>query len=150
MSARVATYVLASTILVGSLPAAARSQPTRDASAQHFVDEVSVTILSSNLANGATIGEWGLSALVQADGQCLLFDAGRHPDTVLRNAEVLGVDLSCVTDVVLSHFHFDHTTCACRERVLPATTLSCGERGHRMESDDRYAEGVRRGQCRVY
>lgn len=73
-------------------------------------DEVTVTILSSNLANGATVGEWGLSAFVQADGQCVLFDAGRYPDTVLRNADVLGIDLSCVTDVVLSHFHFDHTT----------------------------------------
>lgn len=72
--------------------------------------DVTVTILSSNLANGATVGEWGLSALVQADGQCVLFDAGRYPDTVLRNAEVLGVDLSCVTDIVLSHFHFDHNT----------------------------------------
>ncbi|HJO03257.1 MAG TPA: MBL fold metallo-hydrolase, partial [Acidobacteriota bacterium] len=40
----------------------------------------------------------------------VLFDAGRHPDTVLRNARELEVDLSCVTDVVLSHFHFDHTT----------------------------------------
>jgi 7,8-dihydropterin-6-yl-methyl-4-(beta-D-ribofuranosyl)aminobenzene 5'-phosphate synthase len=73
-------------------------------------DEVIVTILSSNLANGATVGEWGLSAFVQTDGECVLFDAGRYPDTVLRNAEVLGVDLSCVTDVVLSHFHFDHNT----------------------------------------
>jgi 7,8-dihydropterin-6-yl-methyl-4-(beta-D-ribofuranosyl)aminobenzene 5'-phosphate synthase len=73
-------------------------------------EAVSVTILSSNLANGATVGEWGLSALVEADGQCVLFDAGRYPDTVLRNAEALSVDLSCVTDVVLSHFHFDHTT----------------------------------------
>jgi 7,8-dihydropterin-6-yl-methyl-4-(beta-D-ribofuranosyl)aminobenzene 5'-phosphate synthase len=72
--------------------------------------EVTVTILSSNLANGGTVGEWGLSAFVQADGHCVLFDAGRYPDTVLRNAEVLGVDLSCVTDVVLSHFHFDHNT----------------------------------------
>ncbi len=72
--------------------------------------EASVTILSSNLANGAAVGEWGLSALVQVDGQCILFDAGRYPDTVIRNAEVLNVDLSCVTDVVLSHFHFDHTT----------------------------------------
>lgn len=71
---------------------------------------VTVTILSSNLANGGTVGEWGLSAFVQADGQCVLFDAGRYPDTVLRNAEVLGLDLSCVTDVVLSHFHSDHNT----------------------------------------
>lgn len=73
-------------------------------------DDVTVTILSSNLANGATVGEWGLSAFLEVDGQCVLFDAGRYPDTVIRNAEVLGVDLSCVTDVVLSHFHFDHTT----------------------------------------
>ena len=73
-------------------------------------EALEVTILSSNLANGATIGEWGFSALIQVDDKCILFDAGRYPDTVLRNAKVLNVDLSCVTDVVLSHFHFDHTT----------------------------------------
>ena len=73
-------------------------------------EDVTVTILSSNLANGATVGEWGLSAMVEVDGQCVLFDTGRHPDTVLRNAETLGVDLSCASDVVLSHYHFDHTT----------------------------------------
>ena len=56
------------------------------------------------------MGEWGFSALVVVDGHCVLFDAGRYPDTVLRNARALDVDLSCVTDVVLSHFHFDHTT----------------------------------------
>ena len=72
--------------------------------------EVQVTILSSNLAGIPTVGEWGLSALVEVDGQCILFDAGRNPETVLRNAEELDVDLSCVSDIVLSHFHFDHTT----------------------------------------
>ncbi|PCI75350.1 MAG: MBL fold metallo-hydrolase [SAR86 cluster bacterium] len=72
--------------------------------------DVKVTVLSSNLANGAAVGEWGLSALVEVDGNCILFDAGRYPDTVIRNAAVLNVDLSCVTDVVFSHFHFDHTT----------------------------------------
>ncbi len=81
------------------------------ASAQDTVAEsVKVTVLSSNLANGAAVGEWGLSALVEVDGRCILFDAGRYPDTVIRNAEVLNVDLSCVSDVVFSHFHFDHTT----------------------------------------
>lgn len=72
-------------------------------------EDVKVTILSSNLADGATVGEWGFSALVEVDGRCVLFDAGRHPDTVSRNADTLEVDLSCVTDVVLSHFHYDHT-----------------------------------------
>ena len=81
------------------------------AAAQDAVaDDVKVTVLSSNLANGAAVGEWGLSALVEVDGNCILFDAGRYPDTVIRNAAVLNVDLSCVTDVVFSHFHFDHTT----------------------------------------
>ena len=69
---------------------------------------VEITILSSNLANGPTIGEWGFSALVRADDRCVLFDTGFHPDTVLRNSRALDVDLSCVTDVVLSHWHSDH------------------------------------------
>ena len=72
--------------------------------------EVAITILSSNLANGATIGEWGLSAIVEVADRCVLFDTGRHPDTVLRNAKALDVDLTCITDVVLSHHHFDHTS----------------------------------------
>ncbi len=80
------------------------------AAESHNAEAVNVTILSSNLANGATVGEWGLSALVEVDKHCVLFDAGRYPDTVIRNAAVLKVDLECVTDVVLSHFHFDHTT----------------------------------------
>jgi 7,8-dihydropterin-6-yl-methyl-4-(beta-D-ribofuranosyl)aminobenzene 5'-phosphate synthase len=86
--------------------------PSRAAtgSALAEVQTATVTILSSNLANGSAVGEWGLSALVEVDGRCVLFDAGRHPDTVLRNARELNVDLACVTDVVLSHFHPDHTT----------------------------------------
>ena len=84
--------------------------PLVQAQDSRIADSVAVTILSSNLADGATIGEWGFSALVEVDGKCVLFDAGRYPDTVIRNAEVLDVDLSCVTDIVLSHFHFDHTT----------------------------------------
>lgn len=79
------------------------------ADGEAVAENVEVTILSSNLANGATIGEWGLSALVEVDGRCILFDAGRYPDTVIHNAETLGVDLTCVTDMVLSHFHFDHS-----------------------------------------
>ncbi len=96
-----ALFMILLAIPVGS--AAAPNAPAK-------VDDVRVTILSSNLASGSTVGEWGLSALVEAEGRCVLFDAGRYPDTVLRNAEVLEVDLSCVTDVVLSHFHSDHTT----------------------------------------
>lgn len=72
-----------------------------------------VTILSTMLAEARTektlIGEWGFSAVVEANGRRLLFDTGAAPETVLRNAEALRIDLSSITDVVLSHFHWDHT-----------------------------------------
>jgi len=67
-----------------------------------------VVILSTMLSDDF-IGEWGFAALVEANGRRLLFDTGARPDTVLQNAKALGVDLSAITDVVLSHWHDDHT-----------------------------------------
>jgi 7,8-dihydropterin-6-yl-methyl-4-(beta-D-ribofuranosyl)aminobenzene 5'-phosphate synthase len=43
------------------------------------------------------------------DGQRILFDTGARPETVLQNARELGVDLTGVRDLVLSHNHSDHT-----------------------------------------
>lgn len=70
---------------------------------------VKVTVLSTMLADTTGIGEWGFAALVQVDGYRLLFDTGERPETVLRNAAEMGIDLSTITDVVLSHHHGDHT-----------------------------------------
>jgi 7,8-dihydropterin-6-yl-methyl-4-(beta-D-ribofuranosyl)aminobenzene 5'-phosphate synthase len=56
------------------------------------------------------IGEWGFAALVEVDGKRILFDTGARPNTVLENAKELEIDLSGVQDVILSHFHGDHTT----------------------------------------
>jgi 7,8-dihydropterin-6-yl-methyl-4-(beta-D-ribofuranosyl)aminobenzene 5'-phosphate synthase len=67
-----------------------------------------VVVLSTMLADKG-VGEWGFAALVEADGQQVLFDTGARPQTVLENAKELGVDLSKVTHVVLSHWHGDHT-----------------------------------------
>lgn len=68
-----------------------------------------VTTLSTMLADTRGLGEWGFAALVEADGRRLLFDTGARPETVLNNARELGIDLSGVTEVVLSHNHGDHT-----------------------------------------
>ncbi len=72
--------------------------------------DVKVTVLSTMLAGdpGAGIGEWGFAALVEVDGRRFLFDTGARPDVVLANARELGIDLSDVTDVILSHNHADH------------------------------------------
>src|SRR5881628_1908775 len=70
---------------------------------------VKVTVLSTMLTDTDGIGEWGFAALVEVDGYRLLFDTGARRETVLRNAEELKIDLTGVTDVVLSHNHRDHT-----------------------------------------
>src|SRR5215471_1725756 len=70
-----------------------------------------VTLLSTMLVGSpAGLGEWGFSALVEADGHRILLDTGAHPDTVLQNARDLNVDLSDVQEVVLTHNHWDHVT----------------------------------------
>lgn len=72
---------------------------------------VKVTVLSTMLAGdrGRGIGEWGFTALLEVDGQRILVDTGERPETVLRNASELGIDISDVTDLVITHNHGDHT-----------------------------------------
>ncbi len=74
------------------------------------VRQLRVTILADNLAAGGegVLAEHGLSLLVEADGQSLLFDVGQS-GIVLGNAARLGLDLTRAHSVVLSHGHYDHT-----------------------------------------
>lgn len=88
------------------VPAVCGAAPV-DAAAQ--VRELKITILSTMVADYGTRGEWGFSALVEADGRKLLVDTGGSPGTVLDNAKALGIDLSDVEEVVLTHNHDDHT-----------------------------------------
>jgi 7,8-dihydropterin-6-yl-methyl-4-(beta-D-ribofuranosyl)aminobenzene 5'-phosphate synthase len=73
------------------------------------VKSLEIRILSTMLADTAGIGEWGFSAVVIADGRTILFDTGARPDTVLKNARELKVDLRGIAEVILSHNHTDHT-----------------------------------------
>jgi 7,8-dihydropterin-6-yl-methyl-4-(beta-D-ribofuranosyl)aminobenzene 5'-phosphate synthase len=73
------------------------------------VKDLKITVLSTMLADDKVLGEWGFAALIEADGRRILFDTGYFPNTVLQNAKALGIDLSNVTDVILSHNHDDHT-----------------------------------------
>jgi 7,8-dihydropterin-6-yl-methyl-4-(beta-D-ribofuranosyl)aminobenzene 5'-phosphate synthase len=68
-----------------------------------------IITLSENTASiDGCLGEWGLSVLVESDELTVLFDTGQGFSTV-HNAELLGVDLTKVDKIVLSHGHFDHT-----------------------------------------
>jgi 7,8-dihydropterin-6-yl-methyl-4-(beta-D-ribofuranosyl)aminobenzene 5'-phosphate synthase len=94
------------------------------------VKELKITVLSTMLAVRG-IGEWGFSALVEADGRRILFDTGAHPDTVLRNAEEMKIDLAGIPDVILSHNHTDHTAGLARMRhTLRAKNPTSLSRAH--------------------
>jgi len=75
----------------------------------HTVTSLEIRILSTMLADEG-FGEWGFAALVEVDGRRILFDTGANDDTVQRNLEAMGLDLSNVEMVILSHNHEDHTT----------------------------------------
>ena len=70
--------------------------------------EIKITTLSENTAGPGALGEWGLSMLVEADGQKILFDTGGGR-TAVPNAENMKIDLSTIDRIVLSHGHYDHT-----------------------------------------
>ncbi len=90
------------------IPAAVSAQPGAVPAAK----VVKVTVLSTMLVGGpgaSGIGEWGFAAVLEADGHRILIDTGARAETVLKNVAELKVDLSDITDVVLTHNHRDHT-----------------------------------------
>ena len=94
------------TVVAAAVSSSAWAQPARSG---HLVSNVEIKILSTMLADEG-FGEWGFAALVEVDGRRILFDTGANEDTVQRNLKVLGLNLSDVDLVILSHNHADHTT----------------------------------------
>jgi 7,8-dihydropterin-6-yl-methyl-4-(beta-D-ribofuranosyl)aminobenzene 5'-phosphate synthase len=85
--------------------------PARAQSSDPPVKAMKVTVLSTMLVGNARegVGEWGFAAVLEVDGRRWLVDTGARAETVLRNAAELKVDLSDITDVVITHNHDDHT-----------------------------------------
>jgi 7,8-dihydropterin-6-yl-methyl-4-(beta-D-ribofuranosyl)aminobenzene 5'-phosphate synthase len=99
-------------MVLGLLALISTAMPAADApvTGSHSVRTLKITVLVTNLAGDMHQGdgEWGYSALVEADGHKVLYDTGASPDLVLRNAQALHLELSDFEDVVLSHNHWDH------------------------------------------
>ncbi len=70
--------------------------------------KIQITTLSENTANYGFLAEWGLSILVEVDGTRILVDTGLSFSAV-HNAQLLGIDLSTIDRIMLSHGHADHT-----------------------------------------
>jgi 7,8-dihydropterin-6-yl-methyl-4-(beta-D-ribofuranosyl)aminobenzene 5'-phosphate synthase len=109
-------------------------------------NDVRLRFLSTQITTDpAARAEWGFSALIEADGAGLLFDTGNLPDTVTVNAKVLNVRLQGIHDLVLSHWHSDHTG------GVPAVLDALGGEGARIFAsaaifDEKFRSGSTSGQ----
>ena len=53
-------------------------------------------------------GEPAVSYYIETEGKKILFDTG-YSDVLIRNAEIMGIDLKAVDCIAISHSHNDHT-----------------------------------------
>jgi len=68
-----------------------------------------ITLYDSYQTNTLTRTDWGFSCLVIHENDTILFDAGNREDIFVHNLKVLGIDISTVQTMVISHHHGDHT-----------------------------------------
>jgi 7,8-dihydropterin-6-yl-methyl-4-(beta-D-ribofuranosyl)aminobenzene 5'-phosphate synthase len=103
--------MIASRLIVLFAAVAGAATPSIAQSTDPPVKAMKVTVLSTMLVGNARegVGEWGFAAVLEVDGRRWLVDTGARAETVLRNAAELKVDLSTITDVVITHNHDDHT-----------------------------------------
>lgn len=81
-----------------------------------MIKKLTVKVLvedSVNKKRGDLIAKHGLSLLVEGEGNkekfSMLMDTGPSPNILLHNIKVMGVDLSKIRFVFISHGHYDHT-----------------------------------------
>ena len=71
-------------------------------------ENMKITTLIDNLTYGKNfVGEHGLSILIENDKKKILFDTGQSGNFI-KNANLLGIDISDIDSVVISHGHYDH------------------------------------------
>lgn len=83
------------------------SKPT----ATKFVDVQEGTIINLYDAfskDTSLTKDFGFSCMTKYKGKTILFDAGSNADIFKKNTSKLGIDLTKVDIVVVSHGHFDH------------------------------------------
>lgn len=61
-------------------------------------------------APSALTKNWGYASLIEYGGRRILFDTGNNAKAFEHNVRTLGVDLTKLDAVVISHRHGDHTT----------------------------------------
>jgi 7,8-dihydropterin-6-yl-methyl-4-(beta-D-ribofuranosyl)aminobenzene 5'-phosphate synthase len=97
---KVLAWLLAGVVGSCSAPPERKKEPPPDR----------ITILYDAFGTpSALTQDWGFSALIEISGRRVLFDTGNNSEIFAHNVAALGVDLTRLDFVVLSHRHGDHT-----------------------------------------
>lgn len=70
--------------------------------------KLTVLVDNNTLIDRYLTAEPGLSFWIETDGRKILFDTG-YSDIFIKNAQIMGIDVSTADMTVLSHGHNDHT-----------------------------------------
>lgn len=110
-----------------------------------IVSSALVSILADNSATLPYRAEHGFSALIELRGaetsRFVLFDTGLG--ALFDNAPIAGADFSLVSDLVLSHGHYDHT-----DALEPFLSRYPGIHIHSSQEIYRDHYSLRTGKCR--
>jgi 7,8-dihydropterin-6-yl-methyl-4-(beta-D-ribofuranosyl)aminobenzene 5'-phosphate synthase len=66
-----------------------------------------ITLIENLVYQKGLVAEHGLSFYIEIDGMKFLFDTGQGKNFIL-NAHQLGIDISAIDKLIISHGHFDH------------------------------------------
>lgn len=73
------------------------------------IEKIRITVLVENTVDGqGLLAEHGLAFWIEAGSRYILFDTGQG-GVLVNNAYRLGLSLSRIDTIVLSHGHYDHT-----------------------------------------
>ncbi len=110
-SSRMLVVIVILTLLSLFILAFLRYSPPREQLSTETCRIARITVLVDNNAdpsNAFLETAWGISIIVEADNTTILFDTGSSPLVLERNSHILGVNLSSVDVIVVSHEHWDH------------------------------------------
>jgi 7,8-dihydropterin-6-yl-methyl-4-(beta-D-ribofuranosyl)aminobenzene 5'-phosphate synthase len=100
---------------------------------------VKITVLSENTSGTeeGLLAEHGLTLYIEKDSQHILFDTGQNSPVLVNNALRLGIDLTQIDAIVISHGHSDHagglgTVLGLNKREIPVHV-------HPLIFEDKYA-----------
>jgi 7,8-dihydropterin-6-yl-methyl-4-(beta-D-ribofuranosyl)aminobenzene 5'-phosphate synthase len=69
-----------------------------------------LTIIYDNISRDRRLaGDWGFACLVEAGGRKILFDTGANGYILINNMKYLNIRPADITDIFISHDHWDHT-----------------------------------------